>query len=266
MPFNPINKTAGDLIRSQDWNSAMAAIAALFDKLDASTGHKHSGSPEDAPQIDGAGIANTAITLQHLANLAVSTAKLQDKSVTTAKLAKFAVDNGKILNGAITGSKIASNTITAVHLATNSVGSSEIASSAVGNSEIATGAVSSSKLGSGAVSNSRLGTNSVSTVKIQNNAVTSAKIASGVLPQIGVAISIVSNGQTAAKPSGFTNSECKFLCSLKTLQFSNPSGTTSVNATINSSGVVTISKSTNVINAFATVMAIGRKGGWLAVL
>ncbi|MFM2376610.1 MAG: hypothetical protein RLZZ165_1707 [Bacteroidota bacterium] len=107
MPFSFTNKSIGDLIRSQDWNAAMAAVAALYDKLNGATGHAHSGGAEDGPKINTAGIADLAVTLQKLADLAVGTSKIVDGAVTTPKIADSAVTTPKILDGAVTAAKLA---------------------------------------------------------------------------------------------------------------------------------------------------------------
>jgi hypothetical protein len=77
MPYTHVPQNPGDLIRSSDWNAAMAALAVLYDKLDAATGHQHTGSVEDAPPIGTAGLADGGVT----------TAKIADAAVTAAKLA-----------------------------------------------------------------------------------------------------------------------------------------------------------------------------------
>ncbi|HHG85768.1 MAG TPA: hypothetical protein ENJ82_13555 [Bacteroidetes bacterium] len=263
MPFNFTNKSTGDLIRSQDWNATMAAIAALYDKLDASTGHAHTGGPEDGPQLSTNALQDAAVTLQKLANLAVSSAKLATNAVTNSKIANGAVTNSKIANGAVTSAKLGFNSVNASHIATNAVGASEISAGAVGNSEIATSAVSSSKLGSNSVNSIHLQSNSVRTAEILNGAVTRAKIANGVAPEIGITISSLTNGQYAPVPSGFARSECKYVCSLKTVAFNfNTSGTQSINTLINvTTGRVTISVSGSG-QGNSHVLTLAKKGGW----
>ncbi|MEO1261093.1 MAG: hypothetical protein AAFZ15_19990 [Bacteroidota bacterium] len=76
MPFNHVPKNPGDLIKSEDWNEALDAIVALFAKFNAGSGHKHSGSGEDAPPIETNGVADNAITTQKIRNSAVTAQKL----------------------------------------------------------------------------------------------------------------------------------------------------------------------------------------------
>ena len=77
MPFSHTPKNPGDLIKSDDWNQALNAVAELFVKFDNAAGHTHSGSGEDGPPIGEAGIANNAI----------SNTKIQDGAITAAKVA-----------------------------------------------------------------------------------------------------------------------------------------------------------------------------------
>lgn len=224
MPFSFTPKSAGDLIRSQDWNAAMTAISALYDKLNAATGHRHTGGVEDAPQIPTAGIADLAVITAKLADLVITTNKLANLAVTNAKLAAGAVDITKMQN--------------------NSVGSPQIIDGSVTAAELANLAVT--------------------TAKLADLSVTAGKLAPGVAPEIGVAISSVGDGQTAAIPSGFVASECRFLCALKTVSWNNITSGSSIgaNTTIDSNGVVFIGTSGNPGWMFATVLAIAKRGGW----
>ncbi|MEM0995722.1 MAG: hypothetical protein AAGN35_01525 [Bacteroidota bacterium] len=278
MPFTYNNKTAGDLIRSQDWNSAMAAIAALFDKLsaDASIGHGHTGTPEDGPQIGTGGIADAAITLQKIADLAVSAAKLQNNAVT----------NSKIANGAVSSTKIATNAVNATHLASNSVSTAEIVNGSVSGAKLATGSVTNTKLGTNSVTGvkiangtitggkiatssitaTQLGANSVGISEIQNNAVTIAKISAATRNDIiAIAISNLSDGQTAARPSGYSVTECRFAMAINAVQINhNLTGTQLIKATVNSSGQVNIGSvpADSASGGQVTVITFARRGGW----
>lgn len=265
MPFTFTSKAAGDLIRSQDWNSAMAAIADLFDKFnfDATIGHTHNGGPEDGPQIGTGGIQDAAITLQKLANLAVSASKLQSNAVTNTKIANLAVTGAKIANSTITGTKLANSTITGTKIANGTITGSKIATSSITSTQLGPNSVGNSEIQSNSINSLKLASNSVGNSEIQNSAVTANKIASGVIPNIGVAISRVGHGQTAAIPSGFLTSECQFMCSLKYVAVNfNGSGQHVVNATINTSTRQVNISNGSFLGGYATVLAIGKKGGW----
>src|SRR5947209_4517792 len=88
MPFSHIPKNPGDLIKSEDWNSALDAIVNLFTKFNNATGHSHSGSSEeDGPPINEVGIAAGAITNAKIQDGAVSATKIQNGAITDAQVA-----------------------------------------------------------------------------------------------------------------------------------------------------------------------------------
>lgn len=265
MPFTFTNKAAGDLIRSQDWNAAMAAIADLFDKFnfDATLGHTHNGGPEEGPQIGTAGLQDAAVTLQKLADFAVSAAKLQNNAVTNSKIANGAVTGDKIADGSISGNKLANLTVTGTQIANGTITGSKIASSSITSTQLGPNSVGNSEIQNNSINSLKLASNSVGNSEIQNGSVTANKLANGVAPEIGVAISRVGDGGFAAVPSGFLTSECQFVCSLKYLQINlNGSGSQIVNATINSSTREVTITSGSSSGGFAQVLAIGKKGGW----
>lgn len=244
MPFSYTNKSAGDLIRSQDWNAAMAAIAAIYDKLNAVSGHGHTGAPEDGPRIGTNGLADAAVTLQKLADFAVSTAKLQ--------------------NGAVDGNKLAANSVGNSHLQNNSVNASKLTAGAVGTTQIVDLSVGNTKLADGSVTNSKLAAGAVDVNKLANGSVNMSKLATGTARDIvAVAVSFCSNGQTATIPSGFSVSECIFMLALSSVQVNlSDSGTALVKASINSStGQVSVTNY-NYTGGQACVLALARRGGW----
>jgi hypothetical protein len=234
MPFSFTNKSAGDLIRSQDWNAAMAAIAALYDKLNGTTGHGHTGGPEDGPRITTAGLADAAVTLLKLADLAVSTVKLQDNAVTNQKIAPNAVGNAQIANLAVNNGKIADLSVT----------SNKLANSAVGTNQLA------------------------------NASVTAAKLAAGAVAEYGFAFASLQDGQTAPVPGGFIRSECVYHWGLKYVLINMEySGSMNINTNVNpATGVVTIGQwsifsetftpSTLDLYGAIHVVTIAKKGGW----
>lgn len=101
MAFEPETKNPGDLIRSADWNAAMTAIVDLLAKMHEVTGHKHTGAVEDAPPIDGQGLADGAVTAAKLAANAVNAASLAPNAVTTSAIADAAITAAKIAAGIV---------------------------------------------------------------------------------------------------------------------------------------------------------------------
>jgi hypothetical protein len=267
MPFSFTNKSAGDLIRSQDWNAAMAAIAALYDKINGSTGHRHTGSAEDGPQINTGGLADLAVTLQKLAALSVDTSKLIDLAVSTAKLDNGAVTNPKLAANAVGNSNILNGAVDINKMANNSVGTNQIVNGAVNNGKLAANSVGNSQLQDLSVSVQKIVDNSIITQKIADGQVTAAKLASGVAPQIGIALSYCYDGYTAAIPSGFSASECRFFGALDYVYHNVPAGQQSYLyvwiSNIDSNGLVSIVNSSNHgYSARARVLAIAKQGGW----
>lgn len=261
MPFSFTNKSAGDLIRSQDWNIAMAAIVALYDKINGSTGHRHTGGPEDGPQIPSAGLQDLAVLTQKLADLAVTTQKLADLSVTNQKLANTSVDGSKIANSSVGSAHIIAGSVDNTKLAANAVANVQIQNGAVTNGKMAANSVANANIINGVVDISKMAPNSVSTLQIVNGSITQAKMAPGVAAEIGVAVSTLSNGQAAAIPSGFSIGECRFICALSTIGYSG-SGSFTMKTSINTStGVVSLTDS-GTVGGVVQVMAIAKRGGW----
>ncbi len=87
MPFSHIPTNPGDLIKSEDWNKALNAMVELFGKFDKAAGHAHTGSGENGPPINEAGIANNAISNLKIQDGAISAAKIQNGAITAAQVA-----------------------------------------------------------------------------------------------------------------------------------------------------------------------------------
>lgn len=131
MPFSFTPKSRGDLIKSQDWNEAMSAIVALFEKFNQATGHRHTGATEDAPAIQQNGIADNAVAESKLQNGAVTQDKIGDLAISTAKIQDGAVTETKIQNGAVTTAKIGNLAVSTAQIQDGAVTLSKIAPDAV---------------------------------------------------------------------------------------------------------------------------------------
>ncbi len=227
MPFTYDDKSPGDLIKSEDWNLAMAAIVALFGKLDPTSGHNHDGTAENAPVISENGIADDAIISE----------KINTGAVIEAKLANNAVSSAKIEAGAVIQNKLADDSVSATKIKSN--------------------AVTTSKIQNNAVNTNKILNNAITGAKIQNGAVTLSKIASGVIPEIGIAVTMgLGNDTSIPIPTGFSSSECVFFAIPKWID---TNGGTIFQCNASSTGVVRASPSGNVV---ATGVAIAKKGGW----
>lgn len=215
MPFSFINKSAGDLIKSQDWNSAMAAIAALYDRLSGTTGHRHTGSAEDGPQISTGGIGDLAITNPKLGPAAVDGTKIASNSVGTAHVVNSAIDGTKLANNSVGTAHVVNGAIDINKMAVNSVGNNQIQNNAVTVGKIAANSVGSTQLIDLSVSVNKIVDGSVITSKIGDGQVTAAKLAPGLAPEIATSqMSYISHGQAISLPTGFTYSECRFFVSI----------------------------------------------------
>jgi hypothetical protein len=277
MPFSFTNKTQGDLIRSQDWNAAMSAIVALYDKINGSTGHRHTGGVEDGPQIGSPGLQDLAVLTQKLADLCVTTAKLMDSAVTNPKIAAAAVDGTKLANTSVNTAHIVNAAVDINKMAANSVGTNQIVNGAVTLAKMAANSVGSSQINDLSVSVNKIVDSSVTTAKVADGAITTAKvadgaitrqkIANGVAPEIGVAISTCSDQQYAAIPFGFVASECIFFGAFSWIYHSVPAGQASYlymwHSSISSDGQVYFYNSSNhSTNGYVRVLTLAKKGGW----
>jgi hypothetical protein len=215
MPFSFINKSAGDLIKSQDWNSAMAAIAALYDRLSGTTGHRHTGSAEDGPQISTGGIGDLAITNPKLGPAAVDGTKIASNSVGTAHVVNSAIDGTKLANNSVGTAHVVNGAIDVTKLAANSVANGQIQNNAVTVGKIAANSVGSTQLIDLSVSVNKIVDNSIITQKIADGQVTAAKLAAGVAPEVATSqMNYITDGQAVSLPSGFAYYECRFFVSI----------------------------------------------------
>ena len=102
MPFTPDTKNTGDFVSSGDWNGAMEAIVALFEKFsNGSAAHNHTGGFEEGPQLGTSSLLNGAVTDAKIANSTISGSKLRNNTLTGSKLANGTVTLSKIASGVI---------------------------------------------------------------------------------------------------------------------------------------------------------------------
>ncbi|MGD9644024.1 MAG: hypothetical protein AB7V08_15000, partial [Elusimicrobiales bacterium] len=158
------------------YDAAASTISDIWAKFNATTGHKHTGVANDAPQIGTAGIADGAVT----------SAKIADGNVTTTKIADANVTTPKIADGAVTTAKIADLNVTTSKLAELSVTSSKIADGNVMTAKIADGAVTTPKIANGAVTAVKIASGNVGTAQLADGAVTANKLDPNLLTQIGI--------------------------------------------------------------------------------
>ena len=70
-----------------NWYSSVAAtISAIWAKFDDTTGHTHSGTADDGPQIDSNGLADNSVITNRIEDGAVTTTKIADGDVTQEKI------------------------------------------------------------------------------------------------------------------------------------------------------------------------------------
>lgn len=94
------------------YDAAASTISDIWAKFNATTGHKHTGAANDAPQIGTSGIADGAVITSKIADGNVTTVKIADANVTTPKLADGAVTTAKIADLNVTTVKLADNAVT----------------------------------------------------------------------------------------------------------------------------------------------------------
>jgi len=149
-------------------------------------------------QINGAQIADAAITATKIGNDAVTTAKIANDAVDAAKIGSAAVTTAKLANDAVTASKIGSAAITTAKLANDAVTASKIGSAAVTTAKLATDAVTGDIIAAGAVTETSIASGSISTPKLQAGAVTATTISASAITADKLAVNSVTAGSIAA--------------------------------------------------------------------
>jgi len=105
------NIADGNVINASDLDGEFDAVEAAFN---GTTGHSHDGTTGEGPQIDTAGLADSAVETAKINDGAVTEGKLATGAVTNAKIGTGAVDTAELANDAVTGAKIdETTTITA---------------------------------------------------------------------------------------------------------------------------------------------------------
>ena len=148
-------------------------------------------------QINGAQIADAAVTATKIGNSAVTTAKIANDAVDATKIGAAAVTTAKLANDAVTASKIGSAAVTTAKLATDAVTGDIIAAGAVTETSIASGAISTPKLQAGAVTATTISASAITADKLAVNAVTADSIEAGAITATKIAADAVTADKLA---------------------------------------------------------------------
>lgn len=163
------NIADGNVINASDLDGEFDAVQAAFN---GSTGHSHDGTSGEGPQVDTAGIADSA----------VETAKINDGAVTTDKLGADAV----------TGAKIGDDQIDSEHYVALSIDREHLAADIIDGTKIADDVIDSEHYVAGSIDNEHLADDAVTGAKIDST--TTVTAASFVGPLTGA---VTGNASTA---------------------------------------------------------------------
>lgn len=143
-------------------------------------------------------IAAAAVTAEKIGNAAVTTAKLATAAVTADIIAASAITTAKINDDAITTAKIAANAVTTAEIADAAIAAGKIAANAVTSNEIAAGAVTATALAAAAVTAGKIAVGAVTESVIDAGAITTTKISNDAITTAKIAANAVTASQISA--------------------------------------------------------------------
>jgi hypothetical protein len=146
-------------------------------------------------QINGAQIADSAVTATKIGTAAVTTAKIATDAITNDLIAANAVTATEIANGSISTPKIVAGAITAGTIATGAITSDKIIANAITTAKIAAGAITADTISAGAITTGKIAASAVTATEIAANAITAGKIAANSI----TALEITSEAITTSK-------------------------------------------------------------------
>lgn len=149
-------------------------------------------------QVDGAQIADAAITASKIGNDAVTTAKIATEAITASELGVDAVTSAKIANSAITAEKIGSSAVTTAKIANDAITSDLISASAITETKIASDAITTPKIAAGAITASEIASDSITSDKVAANAITAGAIAAGAITATEIASGAITTSKLEA--------------------------------------------------------------------
>ena len=139
------NIADGNVINASDLDGEFDAVQAAFN---GSTGHSHDGTTGEGPQIDTAGIADSAVETAKINNGAVTTDKLGADAVTGAKIGDDQIDSEHYVAGSIDREHLAADIIDGTKIADDVIDSEHYVAGSIDNEHLADDAVTGAKIDS----------------------------------------------------------------------------------------------------------------------
>ena len=139
------NIADGNVINASDLDGEFDAVQAAFN---GSTGHSHDGTTGEGPQIDTAGIADSAVETAKINNGAVTTDKLGADAVTGAKIGDDQIDSEHYVAGSIDREHLAADIIDGTKIADDVINSEHYVAGSIDNEHLADDAVTGAKIDS----------------------------------------------------------------------------------------------------------------------